>query len=342
MCGITFQTIRRKLLGEADLTLKKAVDIAVGMELTDKEITQISAVQQVHKVQLQECFRCGKHNHSPDKCFHKLSECHICKRKGHISPKCPQKVSTPIVPVLKPNGTIRIWGDFKVTLNQYLDVPEYTMPTSEELFTKLNGGELFTKLDLSHAYQQVVLDEKSQPYVTITTYLGLYRYTRLPFGVAAAPAIFQQIIDKMLDGLSQTGGSLDDLTVTGENDEQLARNLYKTLKKFEESGAKFKKSKCVMMQLKIDEYFAFVPDRHGIHPSPAKVQAILDVRDPQNRSELQSFLGLVNYYRKFIPNMSTLVSPLNQLLSKDTPWCWSPDCKGSFQALKDTLASSAC
>ena len=249
--------------------------------------------------------------------------------------------ATPIVPVLKPNGTIRICGDFKVTLNQYLDVPEYPMPTSEELFTKLNGGELFTKLDLSYAYQQVVLDEKSQPYVTITTHLGLYRYTRLPFGVAAAPAIFQQIIDKMLDGLSQTGGILDDLIVTGENDEQLARNLYKTLKKFEESGAKFKKSKCVIMQPKI-EYFAFVPDRHGIHPSPAKVQAILDVRDPQNRSELQSFLGLVNYYRKFIPNMSTLVSPLNQLLSKDTPWCWSPECKGSFQALKGTLASSAC
>ncbi|KAK2547270.1 hypothetical protein P5673_032858 [Acropora cervicornis] len=94
VCGITSQTIRRKLLGEADLTLKKAVDIAVGMELTDKEITQISAVQQVHKVQLQECFRCGKHNHSPDKCFHKLSECHIFKRKGHISPKCPQKISS--------------------------------------------------------------------------------------------------------------------------------------------------------------------------------------------------------------------------------------------------------
>ncbi|XP_044180073.1 uncharacterized protein K02A2.6-like [Acropora millepora] len=195
--------------------------------------------------------------------------------------------ATPIVPVLKPNGTIRICGDFKVTLNQYLDVPEYPMPTSEELFTKLNGGELFTKLDLSHAYQQVVLDKKSQPYVTVTTHLGLYRYTRLPFGVAAAPAIFQQIIDKMLDGLSQTRGILDDLTVTGENDEQLARNLYKTLKKFEESGAKFKKSKCVIMQPKI-EYFAFVPDRHGIHPSPAKVQAILDrVSSLQSKLEIQ-------------------------------------------------------
>ncbi|PFX31971.1 Uncharacterized protein K02A2.6 [Stylophora pistillata] len=142
--------------------------------------------------------------------------------------------ATPIVPVLKPDGTVRICGDFKLTINPYLDVPEYPMPTPDELFTKLNGGELFTKLDLSHAYQQVVLDEKSQPYVTINTHLGLYRYTRLPFGVAAAPAIFQQMIDKMLDGLTQTGGILDDLIVTGQNDEQHIENLHHTLKKFEE------------------------------------------------------------------------------------------------------------
>ena len=108
------------------------------------------------------------------------------------------------------------------------------MPTPEELFTKLNGGEFFTKLDPSHACQQVVLDEKSQPYVTINTHLGLYLCTRLPFGVAAAPAIFQQIIDKMLDGLTQTGGILDDLIVTGQNDEQHIKNLHHTLKKLEE------------------------------------------------------------------------------------------------------------
>ena len=98
--------------------------------------------------------------------------------------------ATPIVPVLKPDGIVRICGDFKLTLNQYLDVSEYPMPIPEELFIKLNGGDKFTKLDRSNAYQQVVLDEESQPCVTITTHLGLYRYTRRPFGIAAAPAIF--------------------------------------------------------------------------------------------------------------------------------------------------------
>ena len=102
---------------------------------------------------------------------------------------------------------------------------------------------------------------------------------------------------------------------------------------------KLKKSKCAIMQPQI-EYFAFIVDHHGIHPSPAKVKAILEVQEPQNKTELQPFLGLVNYYRKFTPNMSTLASPLNKLLAKDTPWCWSQECAKSFQDLKETLTSS--
>jgi len=86
------------------------------------------------------------------------------------------------------------------------------------------------------------------------------------------------------------------------------------------------------MQLK-NEYFAFIVDRHEIHPSQAKVKAIVEVQEPQNKTEVQSFLGLVNYYRKFIPNMSTLVSPLDKLLAKGTPRCWSQACAKSFKEL---------
>ena len=95
VCGITSQTIRRKLLGVVDLTLKKAVDIAVGMELTEKEISEISSeLKPVQKVDVNDsCFRCGRRNHLPENCFHKDSECHTCKRKGHISPQCSQKKS---------------------------------------------------------------------------------------------------------------------------------------------------------------------------------------------------------------------------------------------------------
>lgn len=178
----------------------------------------------------------------------------------------------PIVPVLKPDGSVQICGDYKVTINPVLDVPEHPIPTAD-LFTQLNGGEKFTKLDLSSAYQQVLLDEESRKYVTINTHLGLFRYTRLPFGVASSPAIFQKIIDSVMNGLQGVGGIHDDLIITGSNDETHFRNLEGALERMSSMGIKLKKEKCVFMKPTV-EYFAFVVDRDGIHPSPRKVQAI--------------------------------------------------------------------
>ena len=187
--------------------------------------------------------------------------------------------------------------------------------------------------------QRTLLDEESKQYVTINTHLGLYRYTRLPFGVAASPAIFQKTMDVVMSGLQGVGGILDDLIVTGKTDEEHLQNLESTLNRLQSMGIKLKKSKCVLMKSSV-EYFAFIVDRQGIHPSPRKVQAIREVPVPENSTELKSFLGLVNYYRKFIPDMSTLVNPLNCLLSQDVPWSWSDACQESFQKLKDILGKS--
>ena len=167
--------------------------------------------------------------------------------------------ATPIVPVLKPDDTVRICGDYKVTINPALDVPEYPLPTAQELFTQLNGGQSFSKLDLSSAYQQVLLDEESRQYVMINTHLGLFRYTRLPFGVAASPAIFQQTMDSILSGLNGVGGILDDLIVTGPNDKEHLCNLENTLKHLHSMGMKLKKPKCMFMKPSV-EYFTFVVD----------------------------------------------------------------------------------
>jgi len=138
--------------------------------------------------------------------------------------------ATPIVPVLKPDGTVRICRDYKVIINPVLDVPEYPMPTAKKLFTQLNGGEKFTKLDLSSAYQQVLLDEESRQYVTINTHLGL------PFGVAASPAIFQQTVNTTMSYLNGIGDILDDLIVTGSNNVEDLCNLEGTLKRLDSTG----------------------------------------------------------------------------------------------------------
>lgn len=98
---------------------------------------------------------------------------------------------TPIVPVLKPNGNVRICGDFKVTVNTQIIVDQHPIPVIDELCNRLNGGERFTKIDLADAYLQMELDDESKKLTVINTPKGLFRYNRLPFGIASAPAQFQ-------------------------------------------------------------------------------------------------------------------------------------------------------
>lgn len=134
---------------------------------------------------------------------------------GIIEPVQFSRWAAPIVPVLKPDGTVRICGDYKVTVNQVSKLEEYPLPRVDDLFATLAGGKLFSKLYMSHAYQQLLLDEKSKEFVTINTHKGLFKYNRLVFGVASSPAIFQRTMDTILQGIPHVAAYLDDILITG-------------------------------------------------------------------------------------------------------------------------------
>ena len=149
--------------------------------------------------------------------------------------------AAPIVPVPKNDGKFRICGDYKVTINQPLDVDQYPLPKPDDLFATLAGGKKFTlKLDLSQAYQQLELDEDSSQYVTVNTHRGLYHFTRLPFGVASAPALFQQLMDTMLQGIPHVICYIDDILVTGVNDSEHLSSLAAVLERLERHGFRMK------------------------------------------------------------------------------------------------------
>ena len=131
--------------------------------------------------------------------------------------------ATTVVPVPKRDGSFRICGDFKVTLNPTLEIDQHPIPKPEDIFASLAGGELFTTLDLYQAYQQLLLDEESSELVTVNTHLGLYCYSQLPFGVASAPAIFQGTMDQLLNGLTGVRFYLDDIIITGKSTEEHGR-----------------------------------------------------------------------------------------------------------------------
>lgn len=119
------------------------------------------------------------------------------ERLGVIVPVESAEWAAPVVPVVKADGSVRICGDFRLTVNKALTPNVYPLPRIEDLFAALKGGQEFTKLDVAHAYLQIPIAEASQKYVTINTHRGLFRYTRLPFGVSAAPAIFQRTMENI-------------------------------------------------------------------------------------------------------------------------------------------------
>ena len=221
----------------------------------------------------------------------------------------------PFVAVPKKDGKVRICGDYKVTVNQALEVDQYPLPKPGELFASLAGEKKFSKLDLSQAYQQVPLDEESRKYVTINTHRGLYRYTRLPFGIASAPAVFQKTMDTILQGIPNVICDTDDILVTGVDDEAQLRTLSKVLERLQKHGVRLKKSKCGFMSQSV-EYLGHQVDAQGLHTMTEKVDAVVHAQVPNNVQELRSFLGLLNCYGKFLPNLAATLHPLNNLLQK--------------------------
>lgn len=246
--------------------------------------------------------------------------------------------ATPIVVVPKADKSIRVCGDFKVTVNQCLDEQQYPLPNVEDMFAQLAGGNKFTKLDLSQAYQQLTLDEASKPYLTINTHLGLFRYHRLPFGVSSAPAIFQSVMDQVLSGLKHVMCRIDDILITAPTDREHLMILEEVLRRLDRHNIRLRKDKCKFLQSRV-EYMGHLLDHEGIHPTEAKVEAIRGAPCPMNVSELKSFLGLLNYYGQYLPNLSTTLQPLHELLRQETSWEWTPKCETAFRSCKDQLSS---
>ena len=235
------------------------------------------------------------------------------QEKGVLEQVKYSEWATPLVPVSKTDAKVQLCGDYKITVNPILDVDQYPLPKPQELLAALSGGQKFTKLDLSAAYQQMLLDDESCKLATVNTHLGLFRYRHLPFGIASTPAIFQHAMDAILQGIPHVICYIDDLLVTGKTEEEHLQNLTQVLHKLKEQGMRLKEAKCAFFQREV-EYLGYRIDASGIHTAPSKLQAIQQAPSPRNITELRAFLGLLNYYGKFIPNLSTLIHPLNALL----------------------------
>lgn len=246
--------------------------------------------------------------------------------------------ATPLVPVIKPNGSIRLCGDYKVTVNPNLNVDEHPLPTIDELFSSMVGGQKFSKIDLAKAYLQMEVRSEDRSILTLSTHKGLFRPTRLMYGIASAPAIWQRQMEIILQGIEGVSVFLDDIKITGPDDSTHLSRLEEVLKRLAKHNMRVNAAKCEFFASSID-YCGYRIDSEGIHKQRKRVDAICDMRRPSNVDEVRAFVGVVNYYGRFLKNLSSEIYPLNNLLKKEVSFKWNRNCENAFVKVKDNLKS---
>ena len=160
-----------------------------------------------------------------------------------------------------------------VVIMPLLSIPSFTSLNIQFPSQRMWGGQRFTKLDLKSAYQQLPLDPESQQFITINTHRGLYRYKKVPFGIASSPALFQRTIDIILQGLDHVANIQDDILITGQDDDERIKNLDSVLSRLDHYGLRLQLSKCKFMQTSVT-HMGCVISASGISPTEEKVEAI--------------------------------------------------------------------
>jgi hypothetical protein len=245
---------------------------------------------------------------------------------------------SPVCIVPKPSGEIRLCVDMR-RANEAIQRERHPIPTIDEVLLDMNQSTVFSKLDLKWGFHQIELAEESRGITTFATHCGLYRYKRLVFGITSAPEVYQHIIQQVLQGCEGVQNIADDIIVHGPTIELHDQRLTKVLERLQEKGLTLNPEKCEFRIPKITFMGHLVSDK-GIGPTEEKVKAVVDAREPKTASEVRSFLGLVNFCSRFIPDLATIAEPLRKLTRTTTPFVWGEEQKSSFQELKDKMSSA--
>ncbi|XP_052754781.1 uncharacterized protein K02A2.6-like [Galleria mellonella] len=245
---------------------------------------------------------------------------------------------TPVVPVVKQNGSVRLCADYRATLNKNLLDDKYPIPRVEEVFSKLSGGRYFCTLDINQAYLHMKTDPATAEMQAISTCKGTFKVNRLMFGVKVAPSQWQRYMDQTLQGLPGTACFFDDIAIQGQTYIELLKRIQTIFQKLKECGLHLNKNKCQFLKKSIT-YLGHKINENGLHPTVEKVNDIKNSPRPTDVSTLRTFLGMVNYYQQFIPNLASKLNPLYTLLQKNIKFIWSKECETSFQELKKEICS---
>jgi len=250
------------------------------------------------------------------------------------------KWASPIVAVKKKDGDLRICADYKVGVNSRICSDSYPTPSVEQALHKLHGAQYFAKIDLKGAYNQIETTEEAREITTINTPLGLLRWTCLPYGIKTASAIFQRAIEAIVGSDNEmTVIYQDDICIGGKCLSDLRTRVKGILDTLKNAGMKINDKKCVLESPELS-FLGYRLSKDGVRPDEQLVQKVLNVKEPRDRKELSSFIGLVNFYGRFISNFSDKLMPLLDLRKSKETFSWKEQHQKAFNELKSDLVRS--
>ena len=242
--------------------------------------------------------------------------------------------SSPIVVVKKKDGNIRLCIDYH-RLNSTTPFNAYPMPWTDELIDRLGGAKYITTLDLAKGYWQVPMKEEDKAKTAFTTPNGLFQFKVMPFGLSGAPATFQRMMDRLLQGMEDFAGAyMNDIIIFSESWETHLHHVEQVLLKLREHNLTAKPGKC-QFGMKECCYLGHIVGNGSVRPDPEKLWAVKEFPVPVTKKGVRSFLGLTGYYRKFIGNFATIATPLTDLTRKLLPdkVKWTQECTQAFENL---------
>ena len=247
--------------------------------------------------------------------------------------------SFPVVLATKKDGSQRLCVDYR-QLNAVTIKDAFPLPRVDDSLAALSGSRWFSTLDLASGYWQVAMDAGTQEKAAFVTSSGLYEWTVMPFGLCNAPSTFARLMELVLKGLHWKICLiyLDDVIVMGRTFGEELERLKEVFERLARAGLKLKPKKCFLFQKRVS-YLGHVVTEEGIAADPEKVEQVRTWPTPENSTEVKSFLGLASYYRRFIPDFSTIAKPLYKLTEAKAEFAWTEQCQLAFDSLKGLLTS---
>jgi len=248
---------------------------------------------------------------------------------------------SPILFVPKPNRRgLRLYVDYR-GLNAVTIPNRYPLPLMQELQDRVQGAQWFTKMDLKNGFNLIRIREGDEWKTAFQTRYGLYEFQVMPFGLTNAPSTFQDMMNHVLSNVLDVGiiAYMDDILMYAQTEEEHDRLVKEVLGRLQQNGLAVSPDKCVCKAKEV-EFLGYMIGRNGIRMSTGKVEAVLGWKTPGSLTEVQSFLGFANFYRRFIKDYSRIARPLTELTKKTEKWAWGKEAETAFNDLKNRFTTA--